>query len=500
MTPSVIRGDVEGELVRLPGSGPDQFGKRLPLDVAWQVFDPHDLENVPDSAVQAVVAETATRCYLVRYHQGVVPLDLDRLRELLGPAGPLAPWRLARLAHDLCGDLRALHAEGIPQLLVHPERIGCWAGRFVLLPTLAGVLPPLSRLPTNQLAGWLHYVAPEVLRTRGTAAEMLPAGDVFSLGYLLQALCVPDWGPLDHADTLALAEHRVEGMEPDCPGRAAKGFEALQALFGRLAAPLPEDRLGLDDALKALAGLLEERSAERLVAGHLAAGRPDLADACLRDLDRCLKAGVFGCSARAGHLLRADVALTRAPPDCRVAMTHLNAAESPEGYEADVRQRMARAYALWTDLPQHLEFASEAYRVASALSGYRADLVDEWVELLRRFSDTGAVLAATARVPENLRTPRLVMLRTACLLRRGFPWEAWNEIAPCFARTAFDPTLFELARTVALKNDPMELLLWMRPYRDDPGGLAAALAIVWEVNGNAADAARWLLQARAYTP
>jgi hypothetical protein len=497
MIAAVIRADIEGELVRLAGA--DQLGKRLPIDVAWHFgFDAHDLENVADSPVRVV--EVRDGCYLICYQAGVEPLDLDSLRELLGPVGPLAPWRLARLAFDLCSHLRALHAEGIPQLVIHPERVGRWAGRFILLPTLAGVLPPLSRLPSNEIAGWLHYVAPEVLRTRAIAGDLLPTGDVFSLGCLLLALTVPGWDPLDYADTLALAENRVEGLEPEKPGRAPPGFEVLQTLFERLADPLPSKRISLDEALKVLTGLLEELSAERRITEALTAGRIDQADACLRDLERCLRAGVFGCSRRASHLLHADVALARTPPDCRVAMTHLSAAESGEEYEADVRRRMARAYALWTEQPRHLESASYAYRVAARLSGYPAELVDEWVELLRRFPDTGAVLDETDRVPEHLRTRGLVMLRTTILLQRGFPWDAWLEIVPRFARSAFDQELFDLARTVAWRADPMELLLWMRPFRDEPGGQAGPVALVWEVNGNETEAARWLLAARAWRP
>lgn len=499
MTRTSIRTDVEGDLVRLSDGPHEQIGKALPRDIAWQVFEPTDLENVIGSVVESIATDARTGTYLIRYEPGVEPLDLYSLRELLGLDGILLAWRVARLAHDLCTDLRGLHAEGIPQLLVHPERVGWKKGRFVLLPTMACVLPPLSRLPANEIAGWLHYIAPEVLRTRGMARELLPCGDVFSLGSLMLALVARHWDPLDYADPLALAEYRVENQDVERPGRGPEALGELQSLFARWCAPVPADRMGLDEAIATLDSLVERLAPERHFSGLVAGGRTDQAERCLREMEQSQAAGFVVCPARTFHLLHSDLALARTPPDCRVAMTHLNVAESAEHYDADVRLRMGRAYALWAEQSGHLANSSESYARAGSLLGWPGYLLDEWLEVLRRLGDE-AILHDTCVVPAPARPRALVSLRADCLVRSGDAFAAWCEIAPCFVRSAFDQQWFDKALAVARRNDPIDLMMWMRPHRETPGGMAAAVSIVWEVNGNAEYAQQHLRQARRYTP
>lgn len=495
---SLIRRDIEGELVRV-GDEPPHPCKRLPTGVAWQMFDPQDLEAAVAGLVSSVETDDEGPAYVIHYRGEVSPLDLPRLRELLRPEGRFALWRAAELAHALCGDLRALHDEGLPQLLVHPERVGLAAGRFALLPTYAGVLPPLPDAPANAVAGWMHFIAPEVLRTRGVDKELMFAGDLYSLGRTLEAACLPNWLPDAETELLELAESRVESPESSSLGELPPPVAPLRGLLDRMTALLPHERPGLESVVTELARLRDEADPEACVRGLLAGGRLSEAEACLPELEEMGGAGVYGAWRRTAHILAADIALAKSPPDCPRAIVELGRAESPGFYELDVQRRLGRAYALFTAQSDHLQRSCEAYERAAALSGWDAGVLDEWVAVLWQSGEPEAALKATQAVPAEKRTLGIFLLRAHSWEQRGAYLYAWHEIAAGLGLVCFDPSLYEQARRIASRNDPLDLVRWMTPYRDRPD-FAAPESLVWEMNGNLELARLKLAEAQNYTP
>ncbi len=280
---TLIRRDIDGELFQLWDRPPVHYGKCLPTSVAWQIFDPQDLDNVSGSAVAAVNTNLAEDCYCIHYQATLDPLNLSALRTLLPVEGAFATWRAAKLAADLCRDLKLLHEEGIPQFVIHPERVGRWQDRFALLPTLAGILPTLTELPSNALGGWLHFVAPEVLRTRGMNKELLSAGDIYSLGRLVAALTLSTWEPETAADQLTLAEQRVELSTDELtkmleePSASDRERASLLSLLKRMCALLPEERPSLDEAVAGLDKILQSASPATRLPELIKRGENDLA-------------------------------------------------------------------------------------------------------------------------------------------------------------------------------------------------------------------------------
>ena len=189
-----IRPDLEGELWYLADGVVGRVAKRLSMGVAWHVVDPEDLTNVDEAVVESVVVDTAEQVFYLHYRPTVEALDWSTVRQVLQLKSPLAAWRAARLMRDLCASLKTLHDGEIPQLVVHPERLGQAEGRFVILPTLPRVLPPLPETCSPDALVWLSCVAPEVLRTRGIVKELLFAGDIYALGRMLHLLCAPPGG------------------------------------------------------------------------------------------------------------------------------------------------------------------------------------------------------------------------------------------------------------------------------------------------------------------
>lgn len=500
MSKGIVRLDVEGTLVQFASVPPLHYGKQLPVATAWQVFEVRDLENVVGTPVQAVRTDAAESCHEIHYHPALTPLHLAAVRELLSLDGPLALWRVTKLALDLCDGLAALHDEGIPQFVMHPERIGQWGGKFALVPTLAGVLPALDDAPPNEVSGWLHFVAPEVLRTRGLNKDLLFAGDVYALGRTLEALCLPHWEAATNADWFVLAAQRVEANEPQPLGELATHLSELRPLLARMTALLPDARPSLAVAQAELAALNRQCAPVERFQTLLSAKRMDEIEACLRDLAAMDKLGVFGSWARTVRLLTADLALAQTPPDCQRAINELYTTNNTRDfYELDVQQRLAKAYALHTDQSDHLLRSSEAYARAASLSHWAAHVLEEWVPVLWQLNQPDLALDVTQDIPVERRTRGIIALRSQCWEQKSAFLDAWYEVTTGFVRLPFDAALYELARRIARRNEPLALIRWLTPHRNKPA-FAAAESLVWEVNGNRELAEVKLQEAQAYTP
>jgi hypothetical protein len=507
MTTTVLRPDIEGDFVRFSDEEGSHFGKRLPSDVAWYVIlEPRDLEQASAGVVQSVVTNFSEGVHYIHYRSELQPLDLGGLRSLLRLDQPLATWRLTRVAIDLCEHLQTLHEEGVPQLLIHPERIGRLPNKLVLLPTLARSLPTLSQIPSNTVAGWIHFISAEALRTRALDKGLLFAADIYSLGRTLRAIGTPTWQATTSADALLLAEKRVEDIEADGLGEFPAGFRILGPLLERMLAALPGDRPQLTDVLSDLRIIEKRVSPEVVFDEYLRSGQIELATACLSDLMDTNQTGLFGDLTRTSHIMSADLALAQSPPDCSRAIVELDLAESPKHYEADIQHRMGRAYALFTTYPNHLEHSHKSYLRAARLSSWQPEVVDEWVDVLKRNYNPAWILETLDKIPSDARTKRAVMLRTECLLQSAGDLDAWMEVAQSFPRFAFDQELFDLARRVGwqVAQNPKYgydnyLMKWMHQHRESPG-FAGPVSIVWEINGNRDFAAKYLKDAERYAP
>jgi hypothetical protein len=482
MTNVLVRQDIDGKLYHCPSEPPGHYAKALSTDVAWHVYEPVDLQDAADGVVQSVATNLGEGLHWINYRPDVEPMQLLDLRELLHSDGPLALWRATRIALKLGKDLRALHEADIYQLLLHPGRVGRLKNQLVLMPTLAGALPPLSEIVPSPGEGWLHYIAPEVLRTRAMQRSLLAGGDVYSLGRLIEAMCVS--ASVDGAtlSPFELARRRVELLDRDPFGQWSASFAPLGELIRAMCAPLPADRPSLDDAIGILEGLASEHAPENVFAGLQRQHAFEQARDCYRDLSEAYGDRVFDVTSRSLHLMAADVALMQSPPDCALAVEELQEAESLNVYEADVQYRLGRAYALWSALPQNLQLSSEAYRRAAGLSGWKPAILEEWTSVLRSDSPTSA-LRQTDDVPPPARPRPLVELRARCLEVLGDHEAAWDEVAFAFPSLGFSQELFEFAQHVGKNVPPDALISWL--YRnEEQSGLEAPKAIVWHFNGN----------------
>jgi hypothetical protein len=475
-----IARDLDGELIEVSDREGTHIGKWLSLDVAWHTNAPEDLAYWLKGLVTEVEEDWSERALLIHYVPFLKPLSRSQLQALVRPKSPLAGWRLAQLAADLCNWLERCHTADFPQAVVHPRRVGLLDGRFVLLPTLAGILPPLSELLTDGAALWLPFIAPEVLRTRGKNPALLPAGDVYALGNLLQAIALPD---------------RVEGL-PNDPYKAAEkvveeGVTARltdwPAELGKIGA-VAETMMSLDPAMRptatdaaatfrALVGQLDPERVIRTLINERALAK---AEAHLETLDASQTEGVFAFPPAKRHLLRADLALAQSAPDFTQAIDQLKKAESFEPRNPLIHQRIGRTYRDYADHAQHLLLADHAYQRAAVLSEWRTDVIEEWIEVLQQ-RGSRQLLDRTQSIPWEKRPAVVFARRAAALLQQENHHGAWHECVDYFSQFGFNQSVYETAKLAASHIPPSELLMWM-VERQNIDKLPAVQAIVWERN------------------
>lgn len=479
-TERVIGRDLDGELIEVSDGESTHVTKRLSLDVAWHTNAPEDLAYWLKGLVMDVEEDWSQRSLLVHYVPFLKPLSRSQLQALVKPASPLAGWRLATLAADLCHWLERCHTADFPQAVLHPRRVGLLDGRFVLLPTLAGIMPPLSELVAGGVPVWLPYVAPEVLRTRAKAPALLPAGDVYALGRLLAAIALPGFLDALPEDPAALAEQIVEGPRASPSADWPPEIEEIGAVVQTMVVAEPEARPTAADLAGTFQALVGQLDPERVIRTLI--GDRDLtgARAHLETLDASQSEGVFAFPPAKRHLLRADLALAQSTPDFIRAIDQLNKAESFEPRNPLIHQRIGRAYRDYTNHAQHLLLADHAYQRAALLSEWRADVIEEWVEVLQQ-RGADHLLERTQTIPWDKRPAVVFARRAAALLEAGNYHGAWHECVDYFSQFGFNQSVYETARSAAAEIPPGELLMWMLE-RQNIDKLPAVQAIVWERN------------------
>jgi hypothetical protein len=489
----LIQRDLEGDLLEVAEEGAIHYAKRLSLGTVWHSYVPTDLAEGMKALVSRVEQDWPNRLLLIHYQPRLRPLSAPKLRSLLPPGGPLTQWRLARLAADLCDCLGRLHTAGFPQLVVHPGRLALLDGGFALLPTLAGVLPPLSDLLPRDPEAWLPFLAPEVLRTRGKGSGLLAQGDVYALGRTLMALADPDWTQRLAADPHAAAERIVESPSAEPPFPWPDGFETIAGVVGRMCALRPEARPSAGELAATFHSLERRYDPQRAVQGLIDGRRLDDARSYLAALEAARDEAAFAFPQVMIHRLRAEIALAEPIPQYAAAVAELGRAKEYEPRNAEIYRRLGRVYLDFKEGPQRLQLADESYGHAARLSVWREEVIEEWLEALRQ-GPAENLLERTAQVPWERRSRALVAQRAASLLVTGDAQGAWSECVDHAAQFGFDPWVYEIAQQAAASLDPAALMVWMA-HCHDLERMPALQSIVWARLGQPAQAAAWLAQA-----
>jgi hypothetical protein len=486
----VVNKDLEGELVEIIEGQGKHYGKRLSLSVAWHIENPEILDADLDGLVSHVEQNWEERTLIIHYHPFVKPLQQEKLQALLSVEQPLAEWRLAQLAANLCQRLEELHAIGVPQLLIHPDRIGLMDREFVILPSFASILSPFSQL-LSRPETWarLPYLAPEIIRTRGNRIDLLAKGDIYALGKTLQALVIPSSVDIKDVDPYDFLEQLIESPSTLPELVWPPGFTKVANLVKQMCALPLENRPEIGYLVSAFRALVKESDAEVTISQLIKVKQLTKAKQYLSILQDSYKDGMFSIPMSKIHMLWADVALAYKPPQFMQAIDKLKRAASFEPKSAIIHQRIARTYRLHEQHSQHLKLADLSYREALRLSDWQASLVEEWLEVLQQVSPE-SLLDHTEQIPWDKRTATVFQQRAASFLKIGKPDRSWYECIDYFVKFNFNQSVYEIAQHAAASLSLTDLILW-KQNRHDIDRIPAALSIIWARSGNLEKAANY---------
>jgi len=494
---NLIIQDLEGDLLRICSENTVHYGKRVSLEVAWHSDSPDDLSHWFKDLVSKVEEDWSKQRLLIHYRPSLVPLSQSQLEEFLQHQKPLFNWRLALLAADLCQALERLHNEEFPQGVIHPYRVGVMEGRFFLFPTLVGIIPPYSISLTAQAHSWLPFIAPEILRTRAKSPALLLAGDIYSLGKMLQTIMLPgETRPLPE-DPLTAAEHIVENNVPSTVKDYPPNRKKIGQVLDKMTNPDPAARPSLHELLEKFHSLKSEFAPEVVIQKQIKEHDLKVAQEQLQALDEAQENNLFDIPPSTYHILQADLALAHTPPDYTQAIDHLKRAKNREPESPTIHHQIGLTYQKYTKHPQHQLLADQAYQKAAVLSNWQEGIIKDWVTLLQQ-TTADRLLSRTSIIPWDKRPPIVFIQRAVSHLETSNYYGSWHECVDYFFQFGFNQDVYKIARQAAANIPASELLLWMKE-RQNIDNIPAIRAIVWECNDQPEKAAFYYDQAQQKT-
>jgi tetratricopeptide (TPR) repeat protein len=494
---NLILQDLEGDLLKINSGNTVHYGKRLSLEVAWHSDNPKDLSHWFKDLVSKVEKDWSKKLLFIHYRPNLVPLSPSQLEEFLQPQKPLFNWRLARMATELCQALKRLHKEDFPQGVIHPYRVGVLEGRFLLFPTLTGIISPYSISLTAQAHSWLPFIAPEILRTRAKTPALLRAGDIYSLGKMLQTIMLPgETHPLPEDPLKAaekIVEHQITSTSMEYPPNRKKIGEALDKMIN----PDPAARPSLHELLETFHRLKREFAPEVVIQNHIKEHDLKNAQEKLQTLDKTRKNYIFDIPPSTYHILQADLALAHTPPDYTQAIDHLKRAKNREPENPTIHHRIGITYQKYTNHTQHQLLADQAYQKAAVLSKWQEDIIKDWVSILEQ-TTADRLLSRTSIIPWDKRPPIVFIQRAVSHMETSNYYGSWHECVDYFFQFGFNQDVYKIARQAAAHIPASELLLWMKE-RQNINNIPAIQAIVWEYNDQPEKAAFYYNQAQRST-
>jgi hypothetical protein len=481
----IISHDFEGNLIQF-NVQPPQYGKELSLETAWHIDRPEDMAYSVEESIQSVKLYFKEKRLLIYYKPSVEPLNLKQLHSLLLPGTSFSDWRFAKLAIDLCESLKDLHTAEMPQLVIHPGRIGKQDNRFIILPTLACIMPPFEELKNREDTGWLHYIAPEVLRTRGNEVNRLPKSDIYSLGRTLQAFVSANWEPPVIDDPLAFIESVVESFKCEFPPEWLPDFLPFKPVISEMCALFPEDRPSLDQLSVKFKEILNQYEPESSILRLINEKQLEPASSYLKVLREGGSSGLFACPRQKFYELSAKFHLAQSPPDYAKAIGQFQNVLTLEPDNVGIHLQIAQTYLNFRSHPQHLLLSAASYEKAAILTDWQEDIMTHLLEVLSRLNHPEMILRVTARIPWDRRPPASFFLRAESCIALEEYFASWNETANYFKKYGFDIKIYGLAQKAASFIEPLELLRWKHQVKhtEDIPGVKISFSIVWERNGN----------------
>ena len=481
MNRQFTRSDLEGDLLQIgiTDSANTQFVKQLSSEKLWH-FTPEDIYNRLSSQLvnKIKIDLIEEKAIYLFYELGIRPLDLQQIRSYVRPEAEFRGWRISKLAVDLCVCLRDLHLNDLPQLVIHPDRIGTLNCKFTILPTLSGVMPAFRDIQNNEATNnWLYYTAPEVLRTRGKYLDLLFAADIYSIGRILELLaCFPTWTP-NVNDPLAFIEILVERSEIQTPEK--KGIQQLSDIENLINAMCQYDsklRPDLEYLIDAWSKIQHSYNPIGKILHLIAANDIPKAKKGIEEIEENAKNMLFELDEKEIKLLKVELELKKKEPDFGYAIRLLDSCLRGNEKDISILTKIASIYEKFTKHSEHRTYAVEYF--------IKAAILDQWKDsslLIRAFdnlkkvnnpkfqiSTISSLLTELTKI--NLRPASYsILLKAYCKMEKfELAWRTGIQYyIDYFVEDGFGQELFDALLNVAKFIDPKQL----DNYRENMIGL-----------------------------
>jgi hypothetical protein len=481
MAGSELITDIDGVLYVERIGETQTYIKKLSLETAWFADDFNDLTSPEGSCVLQVREIFDEKTLTIKYDSGIELFNFGSLKNVILPVEDFGFWRFLVFAEQLTSYLSVFHTFQLYQLVINPLRIGYFKNRFIFLPTFAGVLPPVPELIRIRDPQWFHFIAPEILRTRGIHPAMFKAGDVFSLGRMFKLL-LSDMDSLPEIKTPeVLCESIVEKLDYKLSAEDKVLPQRLNLLIERMCDPDPLKRPGLSEAKGELNDLRSEYLPSSVVTEILKQKETEKAEhLCVKYIETCKLLAFRDINT---DLLYCDILIARDLPDFRKALNHLDKITKyyPDNYQVHLTK--GDIYQKYTTHSQHIIMAVSAYQQASIFSNWDPAIQKKLFLAASNAVTYERFINDTVIIPQNVRILEYHLIKGQVQYRFGLYEEAWDEITAYFEIAGFSTEAYETGRQIALKMNPYDLLRWKHEKKaDQKVNLKAAVSIVFEMN------------------
>ena len=495
MSGDLINNDVEGDMQVVETNRGSQLMKVLPLEVAWHIGSFFELEDNLEHLVDSISENREMNRLEILYKPDIKPFNLQSLLTYIRPALPFGAWRLSIVMLKIAECLHEFHQAGIPQMVIHPQRVGKKGAEITLIPTLAKVLPPFSEIGLTWQDDWVFFMAPEVIRKRGSSFEDLFSGDIYSFGKFFQVLIMPEIIASSESGILKSLEDLVEYKQKDNYFQTIPpSLTVFSTLIEGLCAFFPENRLSLENAILELRNIVNRLDPVQEVENLISTGELEEARSLLSQLENEKEKLFSPATPETILLLKAQSILVSPTPDFPEAINlfHHVLKTRPD---SDIYYKLGQAYLKYKSHKQHLLLAAEAFANAGRLSGWNKDIMQIWLEVVSQFEDANDRLVYIQRIPISERPKGTEILRINALVDKGEIFQAWNTIAAFLGQVIFDQAAYELAIEISKQIDPTVLLSWKYQIPEIEKN-EAIMSVIWARNGNISLAALHLDRAK----
>ena len=485
MKTQIIYDDVDGNLIQIYDQ-PPHYAKELSLETAWHIDQPENIHYLQEEFIQSTSLHFHEKRLEIHYNPEANPLNLEQLRSLLAPNTQFYHWRFIRLAIDLCEHLKELHTAELPQPVIHPGRIAAINNRFILLPTLAGVMPPFDQLKSREDSCWLHFIAPEALRTRGNIVDMLFTADIYALGWTLYALALCDWQPHKIDNPLSFINTKVETSYRELPMEWPQDFPPLKPIINKMCAFFPEDRPTLEELSVIFKETLKQYMPDSIIQGLINEKQLDKASSCLQVLRDGQSSPLFAIPPQRLYKLEAQFHLAQSPPDYGQAIGCFQKVLTYEPNSIDIHIEIGQTYWNYHSHSQHLLLCAEAYETVGELTEWREDIVLRIMEVLSKLNNPSALVKITNRIPAHKRPKKVYSMRAESFMAIGHYMSCWLETFEFFKIYGSEDKMNNLAQKAASFIEPLDLLRWYYQVenKENISNAKISFSIVWQRNQN----------------